>query len=106
MLGDLYLIKANTDSNISNDIFLYKHSKAINLFFIALNATDFILSIFLLRWKKWAFWSLSLTSVISIFLTIYLDKSLLPITGFFYIVMLFCLLQLKKNNISGWSKLQ
>lgn len=105
MFCDLYLIKANTDSDITNDILLYKHSKATNYFLITLNAIDLILSIFLLKWKKWAFWLLTLTSTISVFLSIYLDKSLLPIIGFFYIIALFALLQLKKNNITGWNRL-
>ena len=105
MFCDLYLIKANTDSDITNDILLYKHSKATNYFLITLNAIDLILSIFLLKWKKWAFWLLTLTSTISVFLSIYLDKSLLPIIGFFYIIVLFALLQLKKNNITGWNRL-
>ena len=105
MFCDLYLIKANTDSDITNDILLYKHSKATNYFLITINAIDLILSIFLLKWKKWAFWLLTLTSTISVFLSIYLDKSLLPIIGFFYIIALFALLQLKKNNITGWNRL-
>lgn len=106
MLCDLYMIKANLDSNIENDIFLYKHSETINSFLIGLNITDVILSLFLLKWRKWAFWMLVLTSVISVYLNIFLDESILPLVGFFYIIVLFALLHLKKNNISGWSKLR
>jgi hypothetical protein len=106
MLCDLGIIKANLYPTVENDIVVYKYSTLMNYFFIGLNLTDFILSYFLLKWKKWAFWLLTLTSATSICFSIFLDESLFPLIGFLYIIVLFALLQLKKNNVSGWSKLK
>jgi hypothetical protein len=73
-----------------------------------INAILYIVCIVMLfRWKKWGFWGYILTVVLSIIINQLMGQDIgNPIFYFVSIVILFGVLQIKKNNISAWNNLE
>ncbi len=61
----------------------------------------------LLKWVKLGFWGILSTSIILCVIQIIAShKILYPIGNIIFVLILFGLMKLKKNNISGWENLE
>lgn len=105
LIVDFYTLETVFDGDISNDI-IFDNSDTINNIFISLTAIDFVLTLFLLKWKKWAFWGIVITSSTTFAINLYLNVGLVSFVGLLGALILFGLLQLKRKNISGWDNLE
>lgn len=64
-------------------------------------------SFFLLKWIKLGFWGLLLTNIILLIIQINgSDNLIYPIVTVIYLLILYGLLKLKKNDVSGWDNLE
>lgn len=73
----------------------------------ALGAINVICSILLFQWKKIGFWSLVVTSIIALIINLSIDTSVTQsLLGFMGLVILYGLLQIKKNGVSAWENLE
>ena len=64
-------------------------------------------SFFLLKWVKLGFWGLLLTNIILLIIQINgSDNLIYPIVTVIYLLILYGLLNLKKNDVSGWDNLE
>ena len=105
LLADLYTLKTLLDSNSENDEIDLTFK--INYFYVILTVLDLIFTIFIFRWKKWAFWGTLTVSVLTILLNLYTENELvLTLIGFSGVLLLFTLLQLKSKKVSGWQNLE
>ena len=105
MLADFYTLKTILDSNSENDEIdpTYK----INYFYLVFTVLDLIFTIFIFRWKKWAFWGTLTVSLLTFLLNLYIQNDLvLSLIGFSGVLLLFALLQLKSKKVSGWKNLE
>lgn len=72
----------------------------------AIGTANLIFSVMLFKWKKWAFWGFVGTSLVTFGINISLGlgvtSSLLGLIG---VVILFGILQIKKNEVSAWKNL-
>ena len=106
LLADLFLLFLNTcnsltvsaiDPNIP--IWLFPTSTFISFLNII-----FIVALF--RWKKWGFWGLVATSIVSFIINLMIGQDLvLSILGFSSLLTLFVALQVGKEY-KGWSQLE
>jgi hypothetical protein len=63
--------------------------------------------VMLFRWKKWGFWGYILTVVLSLIINESMGQDMgNPIYYFFGVVILYGVLQIKKDNISAWNNLE
>lgn len=63
--------------------------------------------IMILKWKKWGFWGFILTIIVVLVITRILGEDIgNPILYFISVIILYGLLQLKKDGISGWRNLE
>jgi len=64
-------------------------------------------SVMLLNWRKWGFWGLCFNCFCSIILNLVIGIGLLQsISGFVGLVLLFGILQIKKDKTSTWTNLK
>ncbi len=65
-----------------------------------------IFSVFIFLWKKWAFWGFAVTSlaalIINITLGLGVGQSLFGLAG---VAIFYGVLQIKRDNVTGWSNL-
>ena len=72
----------------------------------ALSVLNLIFALMLFSWKKWAFWGLLLTSLLSFGLNLYLGLGIVNASiGLLGIVLLYALLQMKHKGKSAWEQL-
>ena len=68
---------------------------------------NLIFSVMLLKWKKWAFWGFTATSVITLSINVTnghgVGTSLIGLIG---VVVLYGILQIKKDEVSAWDNLE
>ena len=64
-------------------------------------------SFFLFKWVKLGFWGLLLSNIILLIIQINgSDNLIYPIVTVIYLLILYGLLKLKKNGVSGWDNLE
>lgn len=81
----------------SNDIFEHILVAFINIVFV----------IMLLKWKKWGFWGFTITALISSIRGFSISHyTLVLIGGLVGILMLYAVLQIRKNNVSAWKNME
>ncbi|WP_047414104.1 hypothetical protein [Cellulophaga sp. Hel_I_12] len=96
----IYLLKDDFQSVFSGPDF-------DNIFLLLIGLSDITFTIMILNWKKWAFYGLLITSLsILIFNLVNGYGILIAALGFFGFVIIYLLLLLKKNGISGWKNLE
>ena len=70
--------------------------------FLAFNILDLVFCFYLLKWKKWAFWGMLVSVLLIFILNLYNNVDLfLALLGLSGMALLFGVLQLKENKISG-----
>ena len=73
----------------------------------ALTLINSVLAIMLFQWKKWAFWMFAISSLVAFAINLSLGlgttTSLLGLSGF---VVLFGILQIRKDGVSAWQNLE
>ena len=105
VLADFYTLKTILDSNSENDEIDLTYK--INYFYLVFTVLDLIFTIFIFRWKKWAFWGTLTVSLLTFLLNLYIQNDLvLSLIGFSGVLLLFALLQLKSKKVSGWKNLE
>ncbi len=105
LLADFYLLKTILDSNPNNDTI--DLTEKLNYSYVVFTILDLFFTFFLFKWKKWAFWGTLTISVLTFLLNLYVGVEI--ITSFFGlsgVILLFALLQLKCENVSGWKNLE
>tara|TARA_R110001606_G_scaffold166474_2_gene310961 strand:- start:650 stop:1021 length:372 start_codon:yes stop_codon:yes gene_type:complete len=96
----IYLLKGDFQTVFSGHVF-------DNIFLLFIGLADITFTIMILYWKKWAFYGLLITSLaILIFNLVNGYGILIAAFGFFGFVIIYLLLLLKKNGISGWENLE
>ncbi|PCJ94862.1 MAG: hypothetical protein COA50_10785 [Flavobacteriaceae bacterium] len=99
----VYLFAGEIISNIS----LNAISNSMLVLLVISSICNVFFTISLFKWKKWAFWGLVITSfgvfIINLSIGIGVVQSIFGLVG---IVILYVLLQIKKNNVSSWSHLE
>jgi glucan phosphoethanolaminetransferase (alkaline phosphatase superfamily) len=81
----------------TNDIFEHIIIAFINILFV----------IILLKWKKWGFWGFTITALINSIISYNSSHStFVLIGGLVGILMLYAVLQTRKNNVSAWKNLE
>ncbi|MDY7393851.1 hypothetical protein UMM65_01220 [Aureibaculum sp. 2210JD6-5] len=98
-----------TDS-IATKSFLFENNlkelNKVEFTFGILGIIDMILIILLFYWKKWAFWGLLITSIITLIINLDLGYGAISLIGLLAIIIIYLLLQIKKDGIKGWENLE
>jgi len=82
-------------------------SKSLIFLIVIMLILNVVFSIMLLKWRKWGFWGLTFTSTCSIIINVVIGIGLFQsIAGILGLVLLFGILQIKKNKTSTWSNLK
>jgi hypothetical protein len=69
--------------------------------------TNLIFAIMLFQWKKWAFWGFAGTAIITLFINLSIGLGIGPsILGLLGIVILYAILQIKKDGKTAWENLE
>jgi predicted membrane metal-binding protein len=72
-----------------------------------LGIANLIFSIMLFQWKKWAFWGISATSLIALAINLSIGLGIgTSMFGLIGIVILYGILQIKKDGITTWENLE
>ncbi len=96
----IYLLKFDFQSVFSEPNF-------DNIFLMLIGLADITFTVMILNWKKWAFFGLLITSLaMAIYNLVNGYGILISALGFFGFVIIYLLLLLKKNGISGWGNLE
>tara|TARA_R110002073_G_C9423385_1_gene576196 strand:+ start:1177 stop:1542 length:366 start_codon:yes stop_codon:yes gene_type:complete len=98
-----------TDLIATKSFLLDNNLKELNkteLIFGILGIVDLILIVFLFYWKKWAFWALIGTSIITLIINLSIGIGAISYVGLLGIIIIYLLLQLKKDGIKGWDNLE
>lgn len=98
-----------TDLISSKSFLLENNLQELNkteLIFGILSIVDLILIVFLFYWKKWAFWALVGTSLITLTINLNIGIGAISFIGLLGIIIIYLLLQLKKDGIKGWNNLE
>jgi len=77
-----------------------------NYLFGFLSFADITLIVFLFYWKKWAFWGTLLISLSTFIINLTTGMGLVSVAGLLGILIIFLLLQLKRDGIKGWDNLE
>ena len=64
----------------------------------------FVLSLF--YWKKWGFWGIVFTSLITLSVNLYEGVGIFSLFGLLGALFLYLALQLKREGIKGWNNLE
>lgn len=76
------------------------------LILAAIGLANLVFAILLLKWKKWAFWGFSATSLVTVGINISFGLGIgQSMLGLISVAILFGILQIKKDNISAWKNL-
>ena len=68
---------------------------------------NLIFAIMLLKWKRWAFWAYVATSIITLIINLSIDQGVLAsFLGLSGAIILYAILQIKKDGISAWKSLE
>lgn len=68
---------------------------------------NIICIVLLLQWKKWGFWGLVISGICVFAINVFNGAGVIEsISGLFGLVMLYGILQIRKNNISAWANLE
>jgi len=79
----------------------------INLFIVFFYIANIIFALMLLRWKKFGFWGFCGTSLISFICNFYIGFGFKQsFYGLIGIMLLYFILQIKKNNVTAWKTLE
>ena len=82
-------------------------SKSLIFLIVIMLILNVVFSIMLLKWRKWGFWGLTFTCTCSIIINVVIGIGLFQsIAGIVGLVLLFGILQIKKNKTSTWSNLK
>jgi membrane-associated HD superfamily phosphohydrolase len=85
----------------------YITSENVYLTVVFIGIADTLFSFLLLRWIKIGFWGLLTTGILLCIVQLINSNSILnPIITIVCLLILYGLLQLKKNNVSGWDNLE
>jgi membrane-associated HD superfamily phosphohydrolase len=85
----------------------YITSENVYLTVVFIGIADTLFSFLLLRWIKIGFWGLLTTGILLCIVQLINSNSILnPIITIVCLLILYGLLQLKKNNVSGWNNLE
>jgi hypothetical protein len=104
LLADCYSLKTILDSNPNND--LIDLTEKLNYYYIVFTILDLFFTFFLFKWKKWAFWGTLTISILTFLLNLYVGVEVITsLFGLSGVILLFVLLQLKCENVSGWKNL-
>ena len=99
----LYLFKTN---ELSKNV-QYQISENMMLINVSVGILGIVFSILLFKWVKFGFWGIFTISIILAVIKIINDEKITsPIIILVCLVVLYALLQLKKDNISGWKNLE
>lgn len=105
LAADFYILSTILDSNSNNDVI--DLTEKLNYCYVVFTILDLFFTIFLFKWKKWAFWGTLTISVITFLLNLYTGVEIITsLFGLSGIILLFALLQLKCKNVSGWENLE
>lgn len=105
LIADLYTLKTILDSNPNND--LIDLTVKVNFCYVVFTILDLIFTISLFKWKKWAFWGTLIISILTFLLNLFVGVEIITsLMGALGVMLLFALLQLKSDNVSGWKNLQ
>jgi hypothetical protein len=105
LLSDFYLLKTILDSNPNNDII--DLTEKLNYSYVVFTILDLCFTFFLFKWKKWAFWGTLTISILTFLLNLYVGVEIITsLFGLSGVLLLFALLQLKCENVSGWKNLE
>jgi len=99
-IADFLLLKSLFSVNDSGDLDLE------NYIFGFLSIADIIFIVFLFYWKKWAFWGALFTSMSTFIINLTLGVGFISIAGLLGILIIFLLLQLKRDGVKGWDNLE
>jgi uncharacterized membrane protein len=84
----------------------YLTSENTMLIVASIGIFNAMFSFFLLKWVKLGFWGLLSTNVVLLIIQINESDNLIyPIVTIIYLLILYVLLKLKKNYVSGWDNL-
>ena len=105
LIADFYTLKTILDSNPSND--LIDLTEKLNYCYVVFTILDLFFTFFLFKWKKWAFWGTLTISVLTFLFNLYVGVEIITsLFGLSGVILLFALLQLKSENVSGWKNLE
>lgn len=105
LLADFYSLKTILDSNPNND--MIDLTEKLNYYYVVFTILDLFFTFFLFKWKKWAFWGALTISVLTFLLNLYVGVEIITsLFGLSGVILLFALLQLKSENVSGWKNLE
>lgn len=94
---------------MSSKIFLFENNlhelNKTELIFGILSIIDLILIVFLFYWKKWAFWALVGSRIITLIINLNIGTGAISYIGLLGIILIYLLLELKKDGIKGWENL-
>ena len=86
---------------------LHYPSKLVMVSYTAIAALNILFIVMILKWKKWAFWGIVIIglwgAILNFFVTVNYFTSTVGLLG---IVILYGILQIKKDKISAWSNLE
>ena len=90
-----------------SEILPYKTSKNILLIYASLGILSIVFCIMLFKWVKLGFWGIVITNLIGFITRILNGQGIfLAVIGLIGVIGLYALLQLKKENVSGWNNLE
>ena len=111
----IYLIAAYSIISITyffntekiSEISPYKTSENIILLIGSLGILNILFSYLVLKWVKLGFWGILTTSLVVFVVQLMNGHGFFqPILGLIGLIVLYALLLLKKNNVSGWNNLE
>lgn len=74
---------------------------------ILVGIANLILAIMLLQWKKWAFWGFAATGIITLFINLSIGLGIgQSLVGLLGVVILYAILQIKKDEKTAWENLE
>ncbi|WP_147298277.1 hypothetical protein [Flavobacterium aquicola] len=98
-------MKTVLDSNPNNDII--DLTVKLNYCYVVFTILDLFFTFSLFLWKKWAFWGTLAISILTFLLNLYSGvEIIMSFFGLSGVILLFALLQLKCENVSGWKNLE
>lgn len=105
LIADFYSLKTILDSEPNND--LIDLTEKLNYCYVVFTIMDLVFTFFLFKWKKWAFWGTLTISFLTFLLNLYIGIEIITcLSGLSGVILLFTLLQLKSENVSGWKNLE
>lgn len=105
LIADFYTLKTILDSDPSND--LIDLAEKLNYCYVVFTILDLFFTFYIFKWKKWAFWGTLTISVLIFLFNLYLGVGIITsLFGLSGVILLFALLQLKCENVSGWKNLE